>query len=136
MRLTVERSIFSSVARKIRERCEPKDHLQQSINQPHLHSILRAFGLRVSYRLTFVLFCFFLNTFTEAKALHLRSIILRYAGAPTTKKCFFLFPFCLFWRCRFFPSIFCTIAIFSLYGEYVVRFFLPDGVFSRSALFS
>ena len=28
-----------------------------------------------------------------------------------------------------FPSIFCTIAVFSLYGEYVVRSFLPDGVF-------
>ena len=54
--MTVERSIFSSVARKIRERCEPKDHLQQAINQPHLHSILRAFGVRMSYRLTFVLF--------------------------------------------------------------------------------
>ena len=24
---------------------------------------------------------------------------------------------------------FCTIAVFSLYGEYVVRFFLPNGVF-------
>ena len=24
---------------------------------------------------------------------------------------------------------FCTIAAFSLYGEYVVRSFLPDGVF-------
>ena len=90
----------------------------------------------MSYRLTFVLFCFFPNTLIEAKALHLRSIVLRCAGAPTTKTCFFLFPFCLFWRCRFFPSIFCTIAIFSLYGEYVVRFPLPDGVFSRSALFS
>ena len=28
-----------------------------------------------------------------------------------------------------FPSIFCTIAVFSLYGEDVVRSFLPDGVF-------
>ena len=70
----------------------------------------------MSYRLTFVLFCFFPNTFIEAKALHLRSIVLRCAGAPTTKKCFFLFPFCLFWRCRFFPSIFCTIAIFPRVG--------------------
>ena len=35
----------------------------QSINQSttYLHSILRAFDLRVSYRLTFVLFCFFLT---------------------------------------------------------------------------
>ena len=28
-----------------------------------------------------------------------------------------------------FPSIFCTIAVFSLYEEYVVRFALPGGVF-------
>ena len=28
-----------------------------------------------------------------------------------------------------FPSIFCNIAVFSLYGEYVVRSVLPDGVF-------
>ena len=28
-----------------------------------------------------------------------------------------------------FPSIFCTIAVFFLYGEYVVRFFLPDDDF-------
>ena len=28
-----------------------------------------------------------------------------------------------------FPSIFCTIAVFSLYGEYVVRSSLPGGVF-------
>ena len=27
-----------------------------------------------------------------------------------------------------FPSIFRTIAVFSLHGEYVVRFPLPDGV--------
>ena len=30
-----------------------------------------------------------------------------------------------------FPSIFCIIAAFSLYGEYVVRSFLPNGVFLR-----
>ena len=28
-----------------------------------------------------------------------------------------------------FPSIFCTIAAFSLNGKYVVRSFFPDGVF-------
>ena len=28
-----------------------------------------------------------------------------------------------------FPSIVCTISAFSLYGEYVVRSFLPNGVF-------
>ena len=29
-----------------------------------------------------------------------------------------------------FSGYFCTITVFSLIGEYVVRFFLPDGVFS------
>ena len=29
----------------------------------------------------------------------------------------------------FFSEYFCTVAIFSLYGEYVVRSFLPDDVF-------
>ena len=29
----------------------------------------------------------------------------------------------------FFSSISCTIAVFSLYGEYAVRSFLPNGVF-------
>ena len=58
----------------------------------------------MSYRLTFVLFCFFPNTFIEAKALHLRSMVLRCADAPATKKCFFLFIFCLFWRYRFSPE--------------------------------
>ena len=30
----------------------------------------------------------------------------------------------------FFPSIFCTISAFSLNGEYVVRSFVPNGVFN------
>ena len=42
-----------------------------------------------------------------------------------------LFRFCFFvsLEMSLFPSIFCTITVFSLYGEYGVRFFLPDGVF-------
>ena len=32
------------------------------------------------------------------------------------------------WRCRFFRIFFCTISTFSLYGEYVVRSFLPNDV--------
>ena len=41
----------------------------------------------------------------------------------------FLFPF-VYLEMSLFPFLFfCTIAVFSLYGEYVVRFFLPDGVF-------
>ena len=78
---------------------------------------------------TFVLFCyallcfvFRLHAFVEAAAL--RSIVLRYAGAPIATRVFlFLFDVSLF------PSIFCTISDFSLYGEYVVRSFLPNGVF-------
>ena len=62
--------------------------------------------------------------FVEAAAL--RSIVLRCAGAPIAKRVFFVF---FNWRCRFFWSIFCTIAAFSLKEEYVVRYFLPDGVF-------
>ena len=40
----------------------------------------------------------------------------------------FSFPF-VYLKMSLFPSIFCTIPVFSLYGEYVVRSFLPDGVF-------
>ena len=39
--------------------------------------------------------------------------------------CFFLFLF--LWRFAF-SKYFCTIAVFSLYEEYVVRFSLPGGV--------
>ena len=69
---------------------------------------------------------FRLYVFVEAAAL--RSIVLRYAGAPLATR-FFVFCFFLL-EMSFFPSIFCTISAFSLYGEYVVRSFLPDDVFS------
>ena len=64
------------------------------------------------------------------EAATLRSIILRYAGAPiATHTCFFVFfPF-VYSEMSLFPSIFFIIPAFSLYGEYVVRSFLPDGVF-------
>ena len=73
---------------------------------------------------------FCLYAFVEAAAL--RSIVLRYAGVPiATRVSFFLFfPFCLFGGVAFFEVFFCTISAFSLYGEYVVRSFLPDDVFS------
>ena len=76
----------------------------------------------------FVLLRFRLHAFIEAAAL--RSIVLRYAGAPIATRVSFFSPFVLL-EMAFFPSIFCTIAVFSLYGEYVepVRFSLPDGVF-------
>ena len=80
----------------------------------------------------FVLFCFVfrLYAFVEAAALH--SIVLRYAGVPiaTCVSFFLFFHFFAYLEMSLFPSIFFTISAFSLYGEYVVRFFLPDGVIS------
>ena len=51
---------------------------------------------------------------------------------PDDHTCFFLFlfPFYLFGHIAFSEFFFCTISAFSLYGEYAVRSFLPDGVFS------
>ena len=40
----------------------------------------------------------------------------------------FFFPF-VYLEVSLFTSIFCTVSAFSLYGEYVVRSFLPNGVF-------
>ena len=72
------------------------------------------------------MFRFRLCAFVEVATLG--SIVLGYAGAPTATCVYSFFPFVSL-DMSFFPSIFCTIAVFSLYGEYVVRFFLPDGVF-------
>ena len=41
---------------------------------------------------------------------------------------FMFLPFLFLWRCRFFRDV-CTITVLSLYGEYIVRFPLRDGVF-------
>ena len=72
--------------------------------------------------LSFLFFVFVFYHFVEAAAL--RSSVLRYARAPIAI-CFFLFFSLLFiWKCRFLRVFFVT-----LYGEYVVRAFLPDGVF-------
>ena len=46
------------------------------------------------------------------------SFVLRYAGAPITTRVFI--PF-VYLEMSLFFSIFCTIAVFSLYGDYVVR---------------
>ena len=66
---------------------------------------------------------------TEAAAL--RSIVLRYACAPTAKRSY-LTTVCVLFCCFFgddaFFEYFCTITVVALYGEYVVRSFLPDGV--------
>ena len=74
----------------------------------------------------FALLRFRLYAFVEAAAL--RSIVLRYAGVPIAVRVSFFFPF-VYLEMSLFPSIFRTIAVFSLYGEYVVRSFLQDGVF-------
>ena len=65
-----------------------------------------------------------LYAFVEAAAL--RSIVLRYAGAPIATRVFSFFLL----EMSLFPSIlFCAISAFFLYGEYVGRFFLPNCVF-------
>ena len=69
---------------------------------------------------------FRLHAFVEAAAL--RSIALRYPGAPIATRVSFFFTF-VYMEMSPFPSIFCTFAAFSSYGEYVVSSFLPDGVF-------
>ena len=48
---------------------------------------------------------------------------------PKSHTCFFLFVPFVTLEMPLFPSTFCTIAVFSLYGEYAVRSFLPNGVF-------
>ena len=69
----------------------------------------------------FVLLRFRIYASVEAAALC--SIVLRYSDAPIATRVFF------FLETSLFPSIFCTIFDFSLYGEYVVRSFLPNGIF-------
>ena len=72
----------------------------------------------------FALLCFGFGLYAFVEAAALRSIVLGYAGAPiATHTCVFFLEMSLF------PSILCSIAAFCLYGEYVVRSFLPNGVF-------
>ena len=82
---------------------------------------------------TFVLFHFCLYTYVEAATL--RSIVLRYAGAPTATRVSSFFRF-VSYEMSLFASIFCTVAVFSLSGEYVIRFSLPDGENSYSSLYN
>ena len=64
--------------------------------------------------ISFALLRFCLYAFVEAAAL--RSIVLRYAGAPIATRVFFFFLLFI-WRCRFFRVFFSNISTFSLYGE-------------------
>ena len=82
---------------------------------------------------TFILFCFVVVFFLSMKSRPLVQsfFVLRYAYAPTAicvSSFFPLFHFCFFGDVAFFDFV-CTIIILSLYGEYVVRFPLPDVVF-------
>ena len=63
-------------------------------------------------------------------SLKLRPFVLSFfeAGAPIVTRVSFIFPFCLL-EMLIFPSIFYNISAFFFNGEYIVRSFLPNGVF-------
>ena len=77
-----------------------------------------------------VLLRFCIYAFVESLAL--RSIVLRCVGAPIATRVFFFrfFHFFVYLEMSLFSNICCTISAFYLYGEYVIRSFLPNGVFS------
>ena len=98
--------------------------------------ILRAFGLQMSWRLSlmlclfcFDLLCFVFRLYDFVEAAALRSIVLRYAGAPIATRVP-LFSLLFIWRCRFFRVFFVPFPL-SLCMErtsYVLSFrmvFLP-----------
>ena len=91
---------------------------------------MTSFSNGVTFVFVFLRFRFRFRLYAFVEAAALRSIVLRYAGAPiATRVSFFFSPF-LYLEMSLFPSIFCTIAAFSMYyGEYVVRSFLPNDVF-------
>ena len=69
--------------------------------------------------LTSVLFCFAFRLYAFVEAAALCSIVLRYAGVPiaTRVSFFYFFRFIfVYLEMSLFPSIFCTISAFSLYG--------------------
>ena len=77
-----------------------------------------------------MLFCFalllFFRLYVVVEAAALRSIVLRYAGAPVALRvCSFLFPF-VGLEMSLFPSMFCKLSTFSLYEERVRRTFFPS----------
>ena len=74
----------------------------------------------------FVLLRFRFHAFVGAAAL--RPIVLRYTSAPAATRFCYFFPL-VYLEMSLLPIIFCTVVVLSLYGEYVIRSFLPDGVF-------
>ena len=74
----------------------------------------------------FVLLRFRLYAFVEP-----RSFVQSYFDMQASRlpHVFFFFLMSVYLEMSLSPSIFCTIAVLSLYGVYVVRSFLPDGVF-------
>ena len=77
---------------------------------------------------TFVLFCFF---FAFMLSLKPQSFVQSSFDmqAPRWPHVYIYFILFFYLEMSLFPSIFCTIAVFSLYEKSVVRSFLPDGVF-------
>ena len=79
----------------------------------------------------FVLFCFVFRLYAFVEAAAFRSIVLPCASVPIATRVSFFFFFPFFWgylEMSLFPSIFSAFSLY--YGEYVVRSFFPDGVFS------
>ena len=73
-------------------------------------------------------FRFFLFSLKKPRPFVQSFFVLQYACAPTATcsyQC--LRPFLFFFGDVAFSEYFCTITVFYLYGEYAVRFFLPDG---------
>ena len=79
-----------------------------------------------------ILFCFVFRLCAFVEAAALRSIVLRYTGVPIATRVslfsFISFIFCLFGEDAFSEYVFRFLFVWTI--EYVVRFFLPDGVFS------
>ena len=61
------------------------------------------------------------------RLIHTLAICVTIHAYIHSRTCFFFSFF--FLDLSLFPSTFCTISAFSLYGEYVIRSFLPNGVF-------
>ena len=77
---------------------------------------------------TFVLFCFVFHLYAFTEDAALRPIVLHSSICMRPDSHVFL-PFYPFFLDVAFSQYFCNIIVFSLYGEYVARFPISDGVF-------